>query len=125
MNLSAALLINGIFALLGGIGLILMPESLLGPYDAVLGGGGIFVARLLGTVLLGVAIISLYARSLTDKHAKKVISIGFTVTHIGSALVGLQALVSGQLNSLLWVDIIAHGLLAAGFIYFLFQEPKN
>lgn len=119
MKLSTLFIANAIFALFGALSLLLMPEKIMASYGATLNESGKFLAQILGTTVLAMAAISYQARNLKDKNALKVILIGFLIAHVGSGIFALMAVSSGVLNSMGWVDVLAHGLLAIGFGYFL------
>lgn len=122
MNLTKLLIGNAFFAAIGGIGLLFMPVQLMSPYGVTLDAAGVFLAQLLGIVLLGYAALNWYARNVKDKVILKAVVISALVSHIGSAGVSLVYLNSGILNSYLWIDIVLHGLFAAGFWYWGFSK---
>lgn len=122
MKLSTIFILNALFALLGGVGLLLIPNQLMVPYGAPLDKGGVFMAQILGTVLLGIAAISWNSRNLKDREALNVILLGFIIAHVGSGLLGLHAGFTGRLGSMIWGDVAAHGLLGFAFAYYRFGK---
>jgi len=122
MNLTKLLIGNALFAAIGGFGLLIMPAQLMSPYGVSLDTAGIFLAQLLGIILLGYAALNWYVRNVKDKVVLKAVVISALVSHIGSAGLSLVYLNSGILNSNLWIDIILHSLFAAGFWYWGFSK---
>lgn len=124
MNLSLVMLINGIFALVGAVGLLAMPDGMMRSYGASLSLGGIFISQILGVILLGIGGISIMLRNTKDKDTRKTLVMAFLLVHVGSAGLAFQALNTGVLNSMVWFDIIVHGLLAVAFGYFLLGKKE-
>lgn len=118
MNLSRLMVANAAFATLGALVLILMPAETMKPYGVILENGGIFLGHLLGSVLLGFAIIYFHARNIKERETIKILSLGAIAAHGGSAIFGVLAVMANTLNSMTWVDIILHGLFALGFWYY-------
>lgn len=120
MTLSIVLIINAIFAGLGGLGLVLMPDQLINPYGATLNDGGRFMSQLLGVILLGLAAISWNFRNIKTKEDRKMLLPGFIIAHAGAAAFGFAAYNNGLFNSMIWVDVIMHAALGVAFAYYLF-----
>jgi len=119
LKLKTVFIINAAFAAFGGLSLLLAPEQTFSSYGATLNPGGVFVAHILGVTVLGVSVISYMFRNVRDKHALKPVLIGFIIAHAGSAVFAFLAAVTGLFNQMVWFDVIAHGVLAAGFGYYL------
>lgn len=92
---------------------------MLAEYGTSVNDTGKFLAQILGIVVLGIAAISYLAKDVKDKTALKAILVGFVIAHVGSAIFTLTATLSGLLNQMGWADGVIHGLLAAGFGYYL------
>jgi len=124
-KLSTLFIINAAFALLGALGLLFMPDQLMASYGSTLTESGIFLSQIMGTILLGIAVISYLAKDIKDKIALNALLTGFIIAHAGGFIISLLAASSGVLNQMAAVDIFIHGVFAAGFGYFLFQTQKS
>lgn len=115
---------NAIFATVGGLGLLFSADQLMTPYGLPLNEGGIFLSRLMGGMLLGVALISWLGRTLKDKESIKILSLGFIVIHGISAVIGILYSLNGAIAPMIWVDIVIHGAFALLFYQSGFQKNK-
>lgn len=98
---------------------------MMASYGPTLTDSGRFLAQIMGTMLLGIAVISYLAKDIKDKLALNALITGFIIAHAGAFIITLLATSSGLLNQIAAVDILIHGVLAAGFGYFLFQTQKK
>lgn len=114
--------INAVFATFGGLGLTLVPAQMVTPYGFSLTPGGILMSQFLGVVLLGITVISWDLRNVKEGNVRDVVLSGFIVVHVGSTIVPIMAIQSGLMNSMGWIDVAAHGLLAAGFGYYRLKK---
>ncbi|UCD37234.1 MAG: hypothetical protein JSW54_10410 [Fidelibacterota bacterium] len=123
MNLKNLLLVNAIVALFFGVVFVLLPEDALAQYGVkLMPKAGIFVARLFGATLLGVAIISWFARTMSA-DARSGVVLGFIVIDGVGFIVSLLAQIDGVVNELGWSTVVIYLLLGLGFIYFRFMKP--
>ncbi len=121
MNLKNLFLINAIVAVVFGLAFVLIPSDTLAQYGThVMPKAGIYVARLFGATLLGVAVISWYAQPLGATDARDAIVLGFFVVDTIGFIVSLLAQVDQVVNNLGWSTVAIYGLLALGFGYFRF-----
>lgn len=118
MNLSKVFLANSVFALLGGLGLVFASKQLMEPYGISVDFGVVFVSQLMGSILLGIAVISYLASKLKDQESLRAISLGSLVAHAGSAVVGIYYYNDGSISSLIWIDVVLHLLFALAFWYY-------
>ena len=125
MNLKNLLLINAIAALFFGVVFVLLPEQTLAQYGVkLMPKAGIFVGRLFGATMLGIAVISWFARSM-DAEAQSSIVLGFLVVAGGGFIVSLLAQIDGVVNSLGWLTVAIYLLFGLGFGYFRFIKPSG
>lgn len=125
MNLKNLLLINAIAALFFGVVFVLLPEQTLAQYGVkLMPKAGIYVGRLFGSTLLGIAVISWFARSM-DAKARTSIVLGLLVVNGVGFIVSLLAQLDGVVNNLGWSTIAIYLLLGLGFGYFRFIKPSG
>ncbi|MFC1583515.1 hypothetical protein ACFL4U_02410 [Candidatus Neomarinimicrobiota bacterium] len=125
MNLKNLFLINAIIALFFGAVFVLMPEDTLAQYGVKLvPKGAILVARLFGSALLGLAIITWFARSFSRDVQQDIILGLFVLDGVGF-VVTLLAQLDGAVNSLGWTTVAIYLLLTLGFGYFRFLKTKG
>lgn len=96
-----------------------MSDSMMANYGVTLNESGKFLTQVVGITILGIATISYMARDVKDSKALKAILSGFIIAHVGTLLFAIDAIGSGVINQMGWVDVLIHGALAAGFGYFL------
>lgn len=122
MKLSTLFVANSVFALIGSLSLLLAPLLTFESYGSSLNPDGMFVAHILGVTVLGVAVLSYAAKNITDRTALNWIMVSFIIAHVGSAILATAAAANGLFNSMIWVDVIAHGAFALGFGYYLIKK---
>ena len=124
MNLKNLFLFNAIIALFFGVVFVLLPEDTMAQYGVkMMSKGAVLVARLFGSALLGLAIISWFARSFSRDVQTDIILGLFVVAGVGF-VISLLAQLDGAVNDLGWSTVAIYLLLAIGFGYFRFAQPK-
>jgi len=125
MNLKNLLIINAILALFFGVVFVLLPEQTMAQYGVkLMPKAGIYVGRLFGATLLGIAVISWFARSM-GAEARTSIVFGFLVANVVGFIVSLLAQLDGVVNNLGWSTVAIYLLLSLGFGYFRFIKPRS
>ena len=124
MKLSTLMVINTIVALLFGLAFVLMAGTLLSFYGTTLSPGGLVVARLFGTALLGYAVLTWFARNTEESEARRAIVLALFVSDVVGFIVALVGQLSGAVNALGWSTVVIYLLLALGFGYFQFMKPS-
>lgn len=124
MKLSYFFIANALLAVVGGLGLLVMPEQLMSSQGTSLNAGGVYIARIMGMLLLGMALVSWQVRNLKDGDLLKPLLSAFALVHLGIVVLNIWALNSNLVNSTGWGDIVLHGALGSGFLYYLLNPKK-
>jgi len=99
--------------------------TLLSIYGITLDKAGTLVAQLFGALLISFAVLNWFARNVTDPEARRAVVLG----NLAGDVVGFVVILLGQLagiaNGLGWSNVAIYLLLALGFAYFQFMEPRS
>lgn len=125
MKLKHMMLIKAVVCLIFGLGMVLIPSTLLDLYGITLGTGGAFMAQLLGCSFLLLAALLFLAREDPGSDALAAIVLGVTVGDTIGFVVVLIGQLSGVANALGWTTVLIYLLLALGFAYFRFIKPRE
>jgi hypothetical protein len=79
------------------------------------------VARVFGAALIAFALIYWWLRSESSGNALRAVLRGSAIYNIVSAVPILFGVLGGVLNTLGWIPVIIHVLLAAGFFNYGFR----
>lgn len=96
--------------------------KLFGLDDAV---AAVWITRILGSALLGVATLAFFARRVGDLEARRAIDAGFLVFTTGGLAITMWAQYLQVMNALGWVNAAMYGILAVAFFYFLSAEDRT
>jgi hypothetical protein len=120
MNLTNLFRLHAILAAVYAVGLIVVPQRLVGLLTALpLNPVVVDVARLFGAALALVAYIAWRASLLTDRDSRRMIAFGlFTYTILGM-IIALLGQISGTWNALGWSTVISYLIFVFGYGYFL------
>ncbi len=118
MKLKHFLLLNTLLAFIGGLGLVFNPVGTFSFQGIALSEGGAYAAQIMGILLLGFGAISWKARRIQDTGAVASITKIFAFIHIGIVVLNIMALQSGLVNGSGWGDLVLHGVLGLGFLYY-------
>lgn len=127
MRLRTLLIIGMIIAFLFGLALLLGPAIIVKffglpgtPAEALLG-------QLIGAGLIGVGIVSWFARDLADSAALQGTVLGLFITAAIAFIVSLLAVLGKTVvrGGNAWVAVILFLVFAVGFAYFQFFGPRE
>ena len=123
MKLGQLMIIKAVICVLFGLGMLLLPGTLMDFYGLTLSDGGIMITRLLGTSYLLLAILLGLASSDPGSQSLKAIVLGVFVGDTIGFVVALISQLSGAVGALGWTTVVIYLLLALGFGYFQFFKP--
>jgi hypothetical protein len=125
VKLSNLLMVAAAIAAVFGVGFVVASGPLLSIYGITLDKAGTLVAQLFGALLIGMAVLNWFARNVTDPAARQAVVLG----NLSGDIVGFVVILLGQLagiaNGLGWSNVAIYLLLALGFAYIQFMEPRT
>jgi hypothetical protein len=125
VKLSNLLMVAAAIAAVFGVAFVVASGPLLSIYGITLDKAGTLVAQLFGALLIGMAVLNWFARNLTDPAARQAVVLG----NLSGDIVGFVVILLGQLagiaNGLGWSNVAIYLLLALGFAYVQFMQPRS
>ena len=125
MRLSNLLVVAAVIAAVFGVGFVVASGPVLAIYGITLDKAGTLVAQLFGALLIGFAVLNWFARNVTDPEARQAVVLG----NLAGDVVGFVVILIGQLagiaNALGWSSVAIYLLLALGFAYVQFMQPRS
>ena len=124
MKLKSLLIIKAIVCLCLGIPILIVPNFVYSIFGATLAAGGVFAAREYGASMIGILMLTWFARNSQESDARWAIILALFVYDAIGAIVTLVAILSDALNPLGWMVVALYLFLALGFGYFLLTKRK-
>ena len=118
MKLITLLAISAVMYILFGLGMLIAGAELLRVWGLVLDRNGALVAQVLGSALIGLAVINSSGRNAPEQNALRPILFGNFMYNAVGFFVLVVSTVSGVTNALGWSIVAIHIVLALGFGYF-------
>jgi hypothetical protein len=112
-------------SLLFGLAYLLFPERLLSLYGISLDPTNQWVARYLGSILIGIAVINWLGRAAKSGPALRAIITGTFIVSIIGLVVSIFEVLNGSGNTLVWTTTVIYFLLSLGFGDFVFRTPPS
>ncbi len=125
MNPRNLYLVNMAVTLIFALALLLGPATVLAVYSMRTGTTENLEAQFLGAALILPALISWFAKDLTDANARQGIGLSLFIFNVVAFIVALLGTLSDTMRSAGWSAVIIFLLLAAGFGYFQFIKPNE
>ena len=125
MKLSSLLVVAAAIGAVFGVAFVVASGPLLAIYGITLDKAGTLVAQLFGAALISLAVLNWLARTVTDPAARQAVVLG----NLAGDVVGFVVILLGQLagiaNAIGWSNVAIYLLLALGFAYVQFMEPRK
>ena len=125
MNLRTLLVVAAVIGAVFGIAFVVASGPLLSIYGITLDKAGTLVAQLFGGALIALAVVNWFARNVTEPEARQAVVLG----NLAGDIVGFVVILLGQLagiaNALGWSSVAIYLLLALGFAYVQFMQPRS
>jgi hypothetical protein len=125
MKFSNLLLVNAVVALVYGIGLVLLPSTLLSMYGVTPGPAVNLASQLFGVELLHVGLICWFARNVSDGPAQRALIVASLIGQVFGLIVALMGTLSGVFNAVGWSAVAIYLLLGLGYAYLQFMKPSH
>ena len=125
MKLKTLLIIKAIVCLCLGVPILFVPNFIYSIFGATLAAGGVFAAREYGASMMGILMLTWFARNSQESDARWAIILALFVYDAIGVIVTLVAILSGALNALGWLVVALYLFLALGFGYFLLPKRKT
>jgi hypothetical protein len=125
MKLKTLLIIKAIVALCLGIPVLIVPVFMYSIFGASLSAGSIFPAREYGAAMIGILMLTWFARNSQESDARWAIVLALCVYDAVGVLVTLIAIFAGALNPLGWLIVALYLFFAVGFGYFLLKPTAK
>jgi hypothetical protein len=125
MKFSNLLLVNAVVALVYGIGLVLLPATLLSMYGVTPGPAVNLASQLFGVELLHVGLICWFARNISDGPAQRALIVASLIGQVFGAIVALMGTLSGVFNAVGWSAVAIYVLLGLGYANLQFMKPSR
>ena len=125
MKLSTLLAIAAVIGAAFGVAFVVASGPLLSIYGITLDKAGTLVAQLFGALLIGIATLNWFARHVTEPEARQAVVLGNLVGDVVGFVVILLGQIAGIANALGWSNVAIYLLLAIGFAYVQFMQPRN
>jgi hypothetical protein len=125
VKLSNLLVVAAVIGAVFGVGFVVASGPLLAIYGITLDKAGTLVAQLFGAALISLAVLNWLARNVTGPEARRAL----VLANLAGDVVGFVVILLGQLagvaNALGWSNVAIYLLLALGFAYVQFMEPRR
>lgn len=125
MRLSSLLVVAAIIGAAFGVAFVVASGPLLSVYGITLDKAGTLVAQLFGALLIGLAVLNWFARNVTDPEARQAVVYGNLVGDVIGFVVILIGQLAGIANAVGWSSVAIYLLLALGFAYVQFMQPRS
>jgi len=124
MKFGNVLLVNAIVALVYGIGLVLLPATVLSIYGVTPGPAVNLASQLFGVELLHVGLLCWLSRNVSDSPAQRAFIIASLIGQGIGVVVSLMGTLSGVFNAVGWSAVVIFLVLALGYAYLQFMKPR-
>ncbi len=119
MTAKTFLTISSIFAILYGLGFLLLPGPSIAMYGAEPEPHLILLIRYFGSALLAFGVLQWFSKDFRDWDAVRAVLIAVIILNAVGLLVTLAGMGEGLLYSTAWSSVILYAVFLAGAVYCL------
>lgn len=124
MKLSLFLKIKAVISIVSGLALLLLPAAFMGWFGATFDASGVIMARLVGALLTGIAVLCWLASGATVSEGRQAAVTGLLVADTLGFVVVLIGQLGGMMSGLGWILVLIWLLLALGLGYYRFMAKS-
>lgn len=117
MNLNRLLLVHAFVTMAAGVVLLVAPAVIPGAIGIQLNPTAYLVCYLLGAAEISLAVLSYFARYVTDRQARQLVCLTVIVFHALTAFVEMYAFAEG-VSPRIWANVALRLLIIGLFIYY-------
>jgi len=125
MKISALMSIKGVICLFFGVGMVLLPTTMMSFYGVKLDAGGTFMTQLFGQAFFLLGLLLWLMRNTSEASTVKAFSISLFLGDAVGFVVSLMAVLSGVVNALGWTTVALYLFIGLGFGYFWLKPPTT
>lgn len=125
MKIKTLFIINAVIAVVYGICFVLIPSRVLSLYGLVAGPADVLLGQYFGVALIGIGLITWFARNITDSSATGAIVLALLISDIVGVIISVLGTVKGVMNPFGWSAVIIYLFLTLGYAYFQFKKPTT
>jgi hypothetical protein len=123
MKFESLMVIKAVVSVALGIAMLVFPVALFSFFGVDLEPGGVFPAREYASALIGIFLLTWFARKTTEPLARTAIILALFIYDGLGLVVTIIARAEGVLNSLGWLIAVIYLFFTLGFGYFLMIKP--
>lgn len=124
MMFKVLLTINSALAFISGIACVVIPAQLLEFYDVRLSPMGLVIYQFWGASLIGLGLLTWFARSIRESMLKRRIALALFITNGLSCVMAVRGQYAGA-NTSGWSMVALFLLLALGFGTLMLIKPRT
>jgi hypothetical protein len=108
---------NAIVQAMFGVGFLLIPTILLGLFGAQTDATGVMMARVAGSVIISLALVSWLGRDVDSVSAQDAMAWGFILAHFLAGILATLSILSGAFNALGWSSVLIDIVFVVAFLW--------
>ena len=120
MRFSTLMIVAGAIALAFGLGFLLVPDVVLGPYGVTTDANGLLMARFFAAALLQLGLVLLLLRNVQEPATQRAIALGSAIGSLAGLAVAVLGVVYHLVNAFGWSTVAIYGLLFIRYAQFAF-----
>ncbi|UCF65653.1 MAG: hypothetical protein JSW33_07410 [bacterium] len=125
MKIKTLFIINAVIAFVYGICFVLIPSKVLLWYGLIAGPSEALLGQFFGVALLGIGLITWFARNVVDHKAIKAVVLALLLSDLTGVIVSVIGTITGVMNTFGWSAVFIYLFLALAYAYFQFKKPDT